>query len=203
MTGRLRLLVLPIAALLLVGGVLGFELGHGGGHYRPLPTADPCATRPVNSVSSGIEGLTEKLVLLGLDNAACQLGVSREELTLRLAQSGNPTDAQVNAVRTGLLAGVDRLNAEGQLPRPSQLTGEALAQSDLNSFVKALIQAIPDTVIDKAFSTDDVLRRTIEDLDLRRLLSNLGNGDQLDTQVQSAVKQAVKDALIAKLRSLP
>lgn len=203
MNRRLGLIMLPVLAVLLVAAVVGLELGHGGGQYSPLKTADPCVSRPVDSVSSGIEGLTEKLVLIGLDNAACRLGVSREELTLRLAQSSKPSDVQVNAVRAGLLAAVDRLNAQGQLPRPSQLTDEALAQSNLNSFVKTLIQAIPDAVIDKAFSTDDVLKRTVNNLDLRQLLSNLSNGDQLDAQVQSAVKQAVQDALVAKLRSLP
>jgi len=203
MNRRLGLIMLPVLAVLLVAAVVGLELGHGGGQYSPLKTADPCVSRSVDSVSSGIEGLTEKLVLIGLDNAACRLGVSREELTLQLAQSSKPSDVQVNAVRAGLLAAVDRLNAQGQLPRPSQLTDEALAQSNLNSFVKTLIQAIPDAVIDKAFSTDDVLKRTVNNLDLRQLLSNLSNGDQLDAQVQSAVKQAVQDALVAKLRSLP
>ena len=86
-------------------------------------------------------GLAERLVLLGLDGAACRLGVSREALTLQLAEPGTPTDAQVNAVRAGLLEAVDRMKADGTLPPASELVDEALDDSDLNGFVKAAIRA--------------------------------------------------------------
>jgi len=198
----LRAAALPVLAVVLASGVLGVELANGGAHYRPLRPADPCVTRSVTSVSTGIEGLTERLVLIGLDNAACRLGVSREALTVQLAQSGSPTDAQVAALRSGLLAAVDRLNAAGQLPRPSQLTNEAVAASNLNGFLKAAIRAVPDSLIDAAFTTDDLLRRTISDLDLRALLTNLDDADDLNSQVTSAVKKAVTDALVARVRGL-
>jgi len=199
---RLRAAALPTLAAVLVSGVLAVQLANGGGRYSPLRPADPCVTRQVDSVSTGIEGLTEQLVLIGLDNAACQLGTSREALTLQLAQSGTPTDAQVNALRSGLLAAVDRLKAQGKLPPASQLADEAVHDSNLNGFLKAAIRAIPASLIDNALATDDVLRRTINNLDLRTLLANLGNSHDLTTQVNAAVTKAVTDTLIARLRTL-
>ena len=102
MTSRLQALILPLVALLLVGGVLGVQLAHGGGTFEPLHPADPCAAREVTSRSTGIENLTERLVLIGLDEAACRLGTSREALTLELAQPGERTDAQIDANITNI-----------------------------------------------------------------------------------------------------
>ena len=199
---RLQAIALPAVAAVLVSGVLGVQLANGGGRSAPSPTANPCAVRTVNSVSTGIDGLAERLVILGLDGAACRLHVSREALTLELAQQGKPTDAQVNALRAGLLAAVDRMKANGTLPKASDLVDEALDGSSLNSFLKAGIRLLPDSVINEALKTDDVLRRAINDLDLRKLLANLKNPDDLTRQINSAVTKAVKDSLIARLRSL-
>ena len=87
---KLHLVGLPVAALVLVACVLGIQVANGGGSFVPLQPADPCVARDVASQADGIDGLTERLVLLGLDGAACQLGVSREALTLELAQTDNP-----------------------------------------------------------------------------------------------------------------
>lgn len=201
-TSRLRAAALPALAVVLVSGVLTVQLTHGGGHYSPLRPADPCVARPVASVSTGIEGLTEQLVLIGLGDAACRLGTSREALTLQLAQASSFTDAQVNALRQGLLDAVDRLKAQNKLPRASQLADEALDDSNLNGFLKAAIRALPASLIDNALATDDVLRRTIGDLDLRALLSNLGNSHDLTAQVNAAVTKAVTDTLVARLNAL-
>jgi hypothetical protein len=193
---------LPLIAAALVSGVLGSELANGGGDFAPLRAADPCAARTVTPVSKGIDGLAERLVLLGLDGAACRLGISREALTLQLAQPGPRTDAQVAAIRAGLLGAVDRMKAEGTLPPASDLTDEALDRADLNFFVKAAIRALPDSLIDSALKTDDVLRRTIKNLDLRALLRNLDNPDDLNRQIKAAVTKAVEESLIARLRAL-
>ncbi|SHH46779.1 hypothetical protein SAMN05443575_3931 [Jatrophihabitans endophyticus] len=202
MSRRLRGLLLPLLAVVLVAGVLTVEVAHGGGDYAPRRAADPCVTRPATSVSTGLEGLGEQLVLLGVNGAACRLGESREALVLELARPGTRTPAQVAAVRAGLLAAVDRLQAEGRLPRASSLVDEALDMSDLNGFVKALIRAVPDSVVDNALHTDDVLRRTIRKLDLARLLTDVSDVDALNRQLGAAVGAAVKDALIARLRDL-
>jgi hypothetical protein len=197
-----RVAVLPVLAAALVSGVLGAELAHGGGDYAPLRTADPCAARAVTPVSTGIDGLTERLVLLGLDGAACRLGISREALTLQLAQPGRRTDAQIGAVRAGLLGAVDRMKADGTLPPASDLADDAVDRSDLNFFVKAAIRALPDSVINSALKTDDVLRRTIRNLDLRDVLSHLNDPGNLNAEIEAAVTKAVRDSLIARLRDL-
>jgi hypothetical protein len=199
----MRAIALPIVAAALVGGVLGVQAANGGGDFVPAKTASPCAPRQVNPVSTGIDGLSERLVLLGLDGAACRLGISREALTLRLAENRTPpTDAEVNAVRAGLLEAVDKMKADGTLPKASSLTDEALDNSNLNGFLKAAIRALPDSVIDSALKTDDVLKRAINNLDIRKLLTNLNNTDDLTKQVNAALTNAVKDALLARLRGL-
>jgi hypothetical protein len=200
--GGPRALALPAVALLLVIGVLGVQLANGGGSFEPLRPADPCASRTVTSQAAGIDGLTERLVLLGLDGAACRLHVSREALTLELAQPGPRSDAEVDALRAGLLDAVQRMTDDGTLPPASALVDEALDSSDLNGLLKAAIRALPDPVIDAALKTDDVLTRTIDDLDLRTLLANLDDQQDLNTQLTAAVTQAVKDSLTARLRDL-
>ena len=192
---------LPVAAVILVCGVVGVQLAHGGGTYEPLRPADPCAARQVTSQAGGIDGLTERLVLLGIDGAACRLHVSREALTLELAQS-DATDAQIDALRDGLKSAVKRMKVEGTLPPASDLVDESLASADLNGLLKSAIRALPDSVIDAALKTDDVLTRAIDDLDLRQVLTNLDDQDALEQQIEVAVTEAVKDSLEARLRGL-
>jgi hypothetical protein len=202
MTHGLRLAGLPVVALVLVSGVLGVQLANGGGTFEPLQPADPCVEREVSSEADGIDGLTEQLVLLGLDGAACRLGVSREELTLELAQSDDPTDEQIDALHDGLQDAVRRMEEDGTLPPASELVDEALDNADLNSFLEAAIRAMPDSVIDAALKTDDVLTRAIDDLDLRELLENVDDEDELNQQVEAAVTEAVKDSLVDRLTDL-
>jgi hypothetical protein len=193
---------LPVAAVVLVSGVVGVQLANGGGTYEPLRSADPCTSRPVTSQADGIDGLTERLVLLGLDGAACRLHISREALTLELAQSRTPTDAEINALRAGLRSAVSRMKADGSLPAASDLVDEALGTANLNDLLKTVIRALPASVIDSALKTDDVLTRAIDDLDLRAVLTNLDDQQALQLQIEAAVTGAVTDSLIARLRGL-
>ena len=193
---------LPIVALILVIGVVGVQLANGGGAYEPLRPADACAERTVTSQADGVDGLTERLVLLGIDDAACLLGVSREELTLELAQSGDLTDAQVDALQDGLRSAVGQMKADGSLPPASDLLDDVLASATLNGLLESAIRALPDSVIDGALKTDDILTRAIEDLDLRALLTNLDDQGDLERQVEVAVTEAVKDSLAARVRDL-
>ena len=193
---------LPVLAVVLVCAVVGMQLANGGGSYEPLRPGDPCVERQVTSQVDGIEGLTERLVLLGLDEAGCTLGVTREELTLRLAQSGDRTDAEIDAVRDGLKSAVTRMKDEGTLPPASALVDEALDSADLNRFLEAGIRALPDRVIDSALKTDDVLTRAIDELDLRELLEDPTDQADLEQQIGAAVERAVKDSLAARLRNL-
>jgi hypothetical protein len=156
----------------------------------------------VTSQSDGIEGLTERLVLIGVDEAACELGVSREALTLELGQGGTRTDAEIDALHRGLTTAVRRMEDDGSLPPASDLVDEALDSADLNGFLEAAIRALPDPVVDSALKTDDVLVRAIDDLDLREVLADLDDQQGLDAQVEAAVTQAVKDSLADRLRDL-
>lgn len=199
---NLRTAGLPALALALVATVLGIQLAAGGGSFEPLTPADPCERREVASTSEGIDGLTENLVLLGVDEAACTLGTSREALTLELARPGERSDAEIDALHDGLVAAVGRMKADGTLPPASDLVDEALDQADLNGLLKAAIRALPDSVVDAALKTDDVLVRAIDDLDLRALLADLDDPDELNRRVEAAVTRAVRDALVARVRDL-
>jgi hypothetical protein len=202
MNRHIRAAGLPVIALVLVGGVLAVQLAYGGGTFVPLQPTDPCAARVVTTQSEGIEGLTERLVLIGIDDAACRLNVSREALTLELAQPGTRTDAEIEALRQGLLSAVRQMNDDGSLSPASELVDEALDAADLNPLLESALRAIPDSAIDAALKTDDVLTRAINDLDLRTLLANLDNQQQLNEQVEAALTQAVEDALADRLRDL-
>ena len=202
MSGRVRAGVLPGLALVLVAGVLGVQVARGGGAYEPLQPTDACTEQVVTSRAEGIEGLTERLVLLGVADAGCTLGVSREALTLELARSTGVTDAQVDALRDGLRSAVEQLADDGTLPLASELVEEALDNAELNRFLEFAIRALPDAVIDGALTTDDVLLRAIDDLDLRALLSNLSDQGDLNRQVEAAVTQAVKDSLLDRVRDI-
>ena len=202
MNRHIRAAGLPVVALVLVGGVLAVQLAYGGGTFEPLQPADPCAARVVTTQSEGVEGLTERLVLIGVDDAACRLNVSREALTLEVAQPGTRTDAEIDALRQGLLSAVRQMKDDGSLPPASELVDDALDTADLNSLLEAALRAMPDSVIDAALKTDDVLTRAINDLDLRTLLANLDNQQELNQQVEAALTRAVKDALADRLREL-
>ena len=92
MNRRFDGVALPAVALVLAAGVLGVQVAQGGGDFTPLASADPCMAREVPSQSAGLEGLVERLVLIGVDDAACQLGVTREALTVEIAASGDRSE---------------------------------------------------------------------------------------------------------------
>ncbi len=199
---RLRTAVLPVVAAALVSGVLGVQVANGGGEFVPARPADPCVARVVEPIATGIEALGERLVFIGLDGAACRLHISREALVLQLAMQGERTDAEIDAMRAGLLDAVDRMKAEGTLPPASELADEALSNADLPSYVKSLIRRLPDSLVNGALKTDDILRRAINDLDLRALLTDLNDPDDITRMINAAVSKAVKESLIARLRDL-
>lgn len=107
------------AALLLLYGLLG------GGRYAPTPVADPCAARD-RSPADGITVALEQVVLATVDGAACELGVSREELVLALrdrdtleqlaARQGVSRSDAERTLATSLERAVDDAEATGALP---------------------------------------------------------------------------------------
>ena len=55
-------------------------LALGGASYAPAKVADPCASRDWRD--PGLSEVAEQIVLSALDGAACELGVTREDVVL-------------------------------------------------------------------------------------------------------------------------
>jgi hypothetical protein len=195
-----KTLGLPLISVLLVAGVLGVQIAAGGGDYVPRQPADPCQPRPVPPIQAQMEAVAERVVLLGLDNAACRLGVSRERLVLSLAESQTVDPRTPAAIKAGLHQAVDRLDREGRLPKVSQVLPEALDQADLPAIAKTVIRALPDGVIDSALPTGALLQRAVGELNVNQLLRNFDDPDQLESAVRKAILQAARDEIVDRLR---
>jgi hypothetical protein len=195
-----RRLALPLIAVLLVAAVLGVQVAAGGGHYVPRRPTNPCVPRPIPPIQAQLEPLAERIVLLGLDSAACRLGISRERLVLALADTRSLDPRTPAALKAGLRDAVDRLNRENRLPKVSQLLPEALDHTDLPGIAKTIIDAIPAGLVDSALPTAPVLRRTIDELDVDRLLRELHDPRQLNSAVRSATLHAALRQILDRLR---
>ncbi|MBK8294671.1 MAG: hypothetical protein IPK93_07840 [Solirubrobacterales bacterium] len=108
------------AALILVGGYIAA----GGLDYKPSATADPCNARAWTNPGN-FDETVQQLAFSAVDGAACDLGVSREELTRALAddasrqkfqEDNNLSDSQVeDATRAGLNRAIDDAEAAGAI----------------------------------------------------------------------------------------
>jgi hypothetical protein len=95
---------------------------------------------------------------------------------------------------------VDRLGREGRLPKVSQLLPDALSQAGVSGIAKTIVEAIPASLVDNALPTAPLLRRTIDELDVARLLHELGDPRQLGSAVRSAILQAALRQIQDRLR---
>jgi len=101
-----------VATVALIVGYLML----GGASYAPAKAADPCAKRD-RRAPLPIPAVAEQIVLFAVDGAACELGVSREELLLAFASRESlarfareqriSNDRLERLVRSGLLRAVD------------------------------------------------------------------------------------------------
>lgn len=139
------LLVATALALGLAGGYAAL----GGGSYKPVAVADPCAQRDREG-SGGVSGGIERVVLSALDGAACTLGVSREELVLALrstsalhsfARSKHIEESEVDdAVREAIVRAVDDAERNGSIePRTASVLRSAAERLPIG-FVLDLIR---------------------------------------------------------------
>jgi hypothetical protein len=196
----MKAFALPLIAVALVATVLGVQVAAGGGKYAPRRPGNPCVARPLPSLPAQLGPLTEEIALLGLDSAACRLGISRERLVLALADPHSLDPRAPAALKAGLGDAVDRLDRAGRLPKVSQLVPSALDQAGLPGIIKTLIEAIPGGLIDTALPTGPLLRRTVDQLDVGRLLHELGDPSRLQSDVQSAILQAALHEILDRLR---
>ena len=147
--------VLPLlVALGAVAAVVVPYLALGGTSYEPAPVADPCATREWRNPGD-LQAVFEQIVLSALDGAACELGVSREELVIAVRsedalesfadEHGLSRDDAEQAVEDGLLRAVDDAEEAGALP-------ESLA-----SLARRAIEAVPPWLLLETLDRLDVL----------------------------------------------
>lgn len=196
----MRRLALPLIAVLLVAAVLGVQVAAGGGNYTALRATNPCTPPPAAPIPAQLEPLAAQIVLLGLDNAACRLGISRERLVLALAESRAVNPHVSAALKAGLGDAVDRLGREGRLPRVSRLLPQALAASSLPGIAKTILEAIPGGVVDHLLPTAPLLRVTVDELDINRLLHELSDPSRLGSALQSAILQSALRQILGQLR---
>lgn len=131
--GLITLTVSILASLLLVG----IYLAAGGLDYKPAKAADPCDSRPWTDPGN-LEESVQQFAISAVDGAACDLGVSREELTRALADDQSRqefadenglSDSDVeDALRKGLDRAVDDAENAGALS-PLAATGARAAIS--------------------------------------------------------------------------
>jgi len=203
-----RALALPVAALLLACALLGAYAAAGGTDYAEVQgAADPCRQRPSagRPVPPRIEPLAERVVLLGLDETACKLGVSRERLVLALpvaadrralaGELGTDEAGLARQLKAGLVRAVDRLDGAGRLPKASELLPAILAELDLPGPAETLVEAIPAGTVDSLAPTGPVLRRAVRALDVQALLDGLGDSDRLEDVLRDAVTEAALDEI--------
>jgi hypothetical protein len=119
-----RAQVLVGGAIVAAVALVGIYLAAGGSSYAPEKTQDPCKHRTWRN-PEGLQEIAQQFTLSALDGAACELGVSREELAQALAtpegrerftRRNGIDDAQLaKAIRAGLLRAVKDAENAGAL----------------------------------------------------------------------------------------
>jgi len=145
-----RAAVWIVGALLASGVVLvAVELGKGALEQPAPKIANPCAPR--HGRTGGFDTTVQRIVLDGLDGAACRLHTSREELVLSLGggtvvkRHWDEHTVEV-ALRAGLLRSVDDAERRGDIP------------SFLAPLVRRLVERAPlDRIVEGGFSLGGLL----------------------------------------------
>lgn len=196
----MKRIALPLIAVLLVVAVLGVQVAAGGGQYVPLAPANPCVQHASAPIPPRLDALAGEIVLVGLDDAACQLGISRERFVLAIAETHSLNPRAAAALRAGLRDAVDRLDREHRLPKVSQLLPAALEQAHVSGLIQTIVGAIPAGVVDGTLPTAPLLRATIDQLNIKQILRQLGDPAQLESTVRSAVLQAALQQILDRLQ---
>jgi len=113
---------LAVAAALVLGAValIVVELANGGARAVSPAIVQPCGERRPFA-GNGVDGTIQRVVLEGLDGAACKLDTTREALVLSLSPasrgSRKPNRHTIEvAVRSGLINAIDAEAKQGNIP---------------------------------------------------------------------------------------
>ena len=107
----MRLVALAIVVAI---ALCGLYTALGGRDYEPTPVADACAPRE-RPRSGDVLDPAQRVTLVVLDGAACDLGVSREQAILDLIQERNPKGVSDDRLKEAVLAGIERAEEEDVL----------------------------------------------------------------------------------------
>lgn len=192
-----------VAVVVAVLAVMWFA---GGDDYGPPDPRDPCTAPTGRKLPAEIEAVAERVVLLGTDEAACKLGVTRERLLLGLAGAdsreqladdvGVDQAGLASELKTGLDRGVTRLAEAGDLPKVSAFKSEILEAADIPESLRLVIEATPGALIDSLLPTEGVLHHAVSNIDAQRVIESLDDPDSLEPHL----RKAIQDAAIAEAR---
>jgi hypothetical protein len=110
-----------LVVLLLAGvALVAVELGLGALKEPSPKIANPCVPR-AHARTGGLDATVQRIVLDGLDGAACRLHTSREELVLSIgggSEAPRHWDSHTIevALRAGLLRSLDEAVQRGDVP---------------------------------------------------------------------------------------
>lgn len=107
---------LILLAILVVGALIGMQIGRGALDQGALALPDPCS-RVVTLPGDSVDARAQRIALRALDVAACDLGTSREALLERVTVAvdeggGLPSEVE-DSLKTGLRRAIDIEQDEG------------------------------------------------------------------------------------------
>jgi hypothetical protein len=120
---------LILLAIVAVGALVAMQLARGALDQGALALPDPC-TRTVSVPGDSVDARAQRIALRALDDAACDLGTSREALlervTVAVEEGGGLSDEVEDALKDGLRAAIDTEQEQGGI---NALTALALSQA--------------------------------------------------------------------------
>jgi hypothetical protein len=120
-TGQRASVVAVGVAIAAVAAFVAVELRQGARDFGEREYAAPCTAGPVPYPGDGLDPALQRIVLGGLNGAACELGTGREELVLSLVPRTGFDDVQwdqdtlEHALEAGFLRAIDDGEDRGSL----------------------------------------------------------------------------------------
>ena len=143
---------------------------------------------------------------IGVANGSCSRCCPRT-LAPNSHETGTDDRGLARAIEDGLRAGVDRLEKTGQLPKASALLPSVADQLGIS---ESLLDLIPDSMVDDLLPTADVLRSSLDNIDVNAILAGLDDRKSLESMLRDALvqgaieelKRTIKDGLPDPLQGL-